>query len=299
VATRRTQMVDTARSAGDWQAGLLFRERPGGIDSVYQEVAEESPDPDWVRRDDKIAENIMRTARQFPGKRIAVILGSYHLGPQAKRLGRQPAVRVLDVKKFLPLRKEEVEAAWQKTDYYLVLGSSLDGYLVPAIQHTRNHQRSRELLDRLKALDSASALTRYYEAHWNLIFGRHDKATALLQSIISEESTERVPCHPCSEWSWPPWPRVYDKAMFTLATILDREGKRDSAIAIYKRLLATLPSNRLRPRFRGPGTYYDLRWYVENLIQEPYSGGVQEAFRAREARRCWLAAETPDDAWPD
>ena len=299
VPARRTQMDETARSIGDWQAGLLFRERPGGIDAAYKQLEEEGSDPDQVRRDDRIAENIVKTARQFPRKRVAVILGAYHLTPQARRLGQQPGVRVLDVKRFLPLRKEEIEAAWQKTDYHLVLGASLDSYLVPAIQHMRNHQRSRDLLDRLKTLDSVSALARYYEARWNLIFGRNEKAKALLQSIISVQSTEHFPCHPCSEWSWPPWPGIHEKALFTLATILDGEQDRVGAVAIYRDLLAKLPARQLRPRFRGPGTYYDLRWYLESLIREPYRGGVQEAFRAKEAQRCWLAAEIPDDAWPD
>ena len=299
VPTRRLQMDEIARSIGDWQAGLLFREAPGGIDAAYKQLEEESSDPDQVRRDDRIAENIIKAARQFPRKRVAVILGSYHLAPQAQRLGQQSGVRVLDVKRFLPLRKEEIEAAWQKTDYYLVLGASLDSYLVPAIQHMRNHQRSRELLDRLKFLHPASALPRYYEARWHLIFGRNGKAKALLQSIIAGQSTEQLPCHPCSEWSWPPWSDLHDKASFALATILDGEQNRDGAVAIYRRLLATLPSNQLRPRFRGPGLYYHLRGYLESLIRERYRGGIQEAFRARDARRCWLAAEIPDDAWPD
>jgi hypothetical protein len=88
------------------------------------------------------------------------------------------------------------------------------------------------------------------------------------------------------------------KALFARATLHDLMGEHGEARELYNELLARVPGVQLRPRFRGPNTYYDLRAYLEDLVREPYRGGSREAFRARESLRCWEPGQLPPDAWP-
>lgn len=75
-------------------------------------------------------------------------------------------------------------------------------------------------------------------------------------------------------------------------------GDRAAAQKLYQHLLARVPSQQLRPRVRGPNSYYDLKGYLRDLSEEPYRNGSWEAFRILESRRCWPADQVPSDVWP-
>ncbi len=301
-AARRKQAERVVVESGNFMAQQLFQDTQWGreraIVPTHMNVAPESTDPAEIDRENRITTNIVNAARRFVGKRIAVVLGADHLGRQRKRLEREPVVNLIDALPMLPLSPQEVEAAWDRADYHLLLGTGLDSIRVPGTRQVLNHQRTRELLDRLKRTEPASAMTRYYEAMWNLTFERYNEAMTFLESIVQQNDEAKTPVLPCPEWNWPPFEDFRDKAIFAIAVIHDLEGRHPLAATIYEKLLKTLPSNRLQPRNRGAFAYFDLRSYLQSLIDEGYQGGLRECSRAFEYERSWTSMEFPGDAWP-
>lgn len=304
--TRFANSADGLRSLGAWEALMAFGEQTWGFAAAQDRIDLERmealsrkalTDSASIRFQDRLASQISELARQYHGRRIAVLVGSSALYPQSLRLGKDPRIALLDARTFLPTRSE-VDTARRISDAVLLLGASLDGWSVPNMPHARDHGRTYALLLWLQARDSEGSIATYYMAKWQMLFGRYDEAARLLDELIATRRPTELPWLPNSEWSWPPWSRIDLKAQFTRATLHDLTGDRTAAQRLYHELLARVPGLQLRPRVRSPNSYYDLTAYLEDLAQEPYRGGSWEAFRIQESRRCWPPAQVPDDVWP-
>lgn len=289
--SRRQRVID--RGVAAWYSQLHFEEVPWGIDSVHAQV--DRPVRDSVvgldsLREDRIAENILALAARHPGKRVAVVLGGLHLQTQPRRLRGHAGVRLMDARHFLPLTSSDVEAAWSPEDVYPLLGATIDSWITHGFPHVFNHGRSRRLLDSLTKRAPTSAAARYYQARWELMLGRYERAASLLDSLLAQRPGDLLPVYePESDWSWPPWSRIADKASFTRAILFDLQDRHPEAILLYEALLRDLAPVALNPPSRfGPG-YYDLQRYLRSLIHEPYRGGPWESFRIQDSRRCWDA----------
>jgi len=127
--------------------------------SIYGLPTEEKAE--WDIRNDHIADNILHVASKHPGKRIAVVYGRTHYVPLAHRLQEHTYTEVIPTTDFLPLSEQEVEAAWHNDDAILLLGTNLDSWKIPGAPQSRNHQRSKYLLDRLSSAHPRSAATQY------------------------------------------------------------------------------------------------------------------------------------------
>lgn len=254
-------------------------------------------DPTAQVRDDSIATNIRRLAKRYPGHRIAVLIGGAHLYPQRVRLEQFGDIQWLSAHDFLP-SEAEVQQALTPGDAKLLLGANLDSWSVPAIPQSRDHRRSKALLDFLTQVEPEQASTIYFTAKWKQLFGGFGEAASLLDQIITDSPPDTLPWTPNSEWSWPPWQNITAKAIFVRATIHDMLGDHDTASSLYKQLLESIPEYALKPRLRGPLLYYDLHWYLNSLIHEPYRGGAWESLRVWAAIRSWSPQEIPANAWP-
>ena len=284
---RFQQQVGVHRATAAWYAALHFEEVPWGIDSMSID-----PWPDSLAfldslREDRIARNILELASRYPGKRLLVVLGGLHLHTQPRRLQGVPGVRLVDPRSFLPLREAEVQAAWHAEDVYPLLGATIDSWVVHGFPEVFNHGRSRELLQRLIRQSPYSTATWYYRARWELMLGRYDAAAAILDSLLSERSTEVIPFYePASDWSWPPWSQAREKALFTRAILFDLQGRHVEAVGLYERLLRELTPEQLQPPTRSARGYYDMAAYLRSLIRQAYRGGPWEAVRIQDNRRC-------------
>ncbi len=303
-AIRFAKSAGGLRSLGAWEALMAFGEESWGFAAAQDRVELERMEPfsraaltdsASIRFQDSLSAGITALARQHRGRRIAVLVGSSALYPQRVRLRKNPGIALLDARTFLPARSE-VEAARRIPDAVLLLGASLDGWSVPNMPHARNLDRAYALLLWLQARDSEGSFATYYMAKWQMLFGRYDEAARLLDSLVARR--RELPWLPNSEWSWPPWSPIDLKAQFARATLHDLTGDRAAAQRVYQELLARVPSEQLRPRVRGPNSYYDLKGYLKDLAREPYRGGSWEAFRIQEFRRCWPTDQVPGDVWP-
>lgn len=268
-----------------WTAAQAFGETPEDIESFQRSRHPITVDR-WPQeesgaavRDDRIAENIRAVMAKYPGQRIAVVFGSYHYLPLKRRLELTGDIRVLPPLRYFPLEPDRIRAGWQPDDAILLLGTNLDDWRSIAFPQSRNHQRTKELLDRLRRERPDSVITRYYEARWRMLFGDLDRSRPVLQKIAGERGATVLPYLADTRWSWPPLRTFEQKARFYLAVSNDLAGDHDAAAREY-RVLLSLPEDQLvAPALIG-ARRVDLRPYIESLIRTPYRGGIFEAYRA-------------------
>ena len=278
-----------------WEAEQAFGESKEDIESTHnlealakvESVITDAISPEerasYNLRDDRITQNILNVASKCPGMRIAVVFGAYHYLPQVRRLQKQPHIRVIATTEFFPLRNQEVGAEWHDGDTVLLLGVNLDSWQILGAPQSRNHQRSKSLLNKLsETYGPESPISQYYQAKWRLLFGDLAKAKEILEGVVRKGTQTTLPYYPDRRWSWPPFPDIELKAKFYLATIFDLENRHEEAVALYRQLLELKPQSKLTPQAWG-GSYIDLRKYIESLIGDAYQGGLWEAFQADEA----------------
>ena len=303
---RFAKSADVLRGRGAWEALMAFGEESWAFAAAQDRIElkrmepvsrEAMTDSATIRLHNGAAHHIAEAARQYPGRRVAVLVGSSALYPLSVRLRTDPHIALLDARRFLPT-VPEVVAAQRVPDAVLLLGASLDGWSLPNMPQGRALTRAQTLLRWLQPRDPEGSLVTYYTAKWQMLFGRYDEAAHLLDQLIAKPSEAELPWLANSEWSWPPWSRVDLKARFTRATLHDLTRDRAAAQALYRDLLRRVPSPQLRPRTGSPNSYYDLREYLEDLVREPYRGGPWETFRVQESRRCWPPDHIPADVWP-
>ena len=184
----------TYRSTVTWEATQAFGDPANDIVSFHQmenlRQAESiiqggfSPEEQAnnSERESGIAQNIISVASKYPGGRIAIVFGASHILSLNRRLQGQANVHVTSVGDFMPLSPLEVERGWYQDDAILLLGESLDSWLIPAAPQSRDHGRTKELLDRLSAVYPASSpISSYYQAKWRLLLEDFEGATKILR----------------------------------------------------------------------------------------------------------------------
>lgn len=295
----RRSRVMTASSRGLSRDARLAFEGGGTIEWVHGEESlralrqqrQEYP-PDFVREldeyDDGLAERILGVAARHPGKRIAAIQGAFHYEPLHERLGGRSDITLLSVRDFLPIDSNDLESAWHRDDAILVLGACLDGVVWP---QSRDLALARRHLDRLASQEPESAGTLYYRARWHMLFHEWDRAAELLEQVRGGAKGAGVPL-PFIERTRPvPLPTFQTMATLALGNLYDLRGDHEAAVEYYEELLQLEPKL-LSPVYR-PLYYFDLEWYLRDLIAEPYGGDREEVARLAEAMRGVLWDEAP------
>jgi len=230
-------------------------------------------------RDDRIAEHIRAVLAKHPSGRIAVVFGNVHYLPLKRRLESIDVARVLPPDRFFPLEPDRIEAGWHPDDAILLLGTNLDDWRSIGFPQSRNHQRTKELLDRLRRERVNSVAARYYAARWLMLFGDAARSRPALQGLADEGGASSLPYQADVRWSWPPLRTFELKARFYLAVANDLAGDHKAATKEYRALL-NQPEDELVVPAIWPAVRVDLRPYFASLIKTPYRGGVFEAYRA-------------------
>jgi hypothetical protein len=286
----------TYRSIVTWEATEAFGESDSDIVSFHKmenlQLSESiiqgqfSPE-EWAEnkvRETNIAQNILSVVSKYPGGRIAVVYGGGHILPLKKRLQGKANVQVTLASDFLPLSLQEVERGWHQDDAILLLGASLDSWIIPAAPQSRDHGRTKELLVRLfEVYPESSPVSSYYQAKWKLLLEDLEGAKKILRGVEVGDSSFFLPYVPDRRWCWPPLKSFKNKAIFTLATIYDLQDQHGTASSLYRSLLEPESGVDLEPvayRWASMEWRYDLQAYFESLIQTPYRAGPREAFRA-------------------
>jgi hypothetical protein len=268
-----------------WTAAQAFGETADGLESFQRTQlplrVDHWPEEDSssARRDDQIAENIRRVLAKYPGQRVAIVYGSYHYLPLKRRLESNPGIRVVPPLRYFPLEPDGIRAGWHPDDAVLLLGTSLDDWRSIAMPQSRNHQRTKELLDRLRRERPNAVVTRYYEARWRMLFGDLNASRPVLQQIAREGGASVLPYLADPRWSWPPLRTFEQKARFYLAVGNDLAGDHDAAVSEYRGILSLPEDQLVVPALIG-ARRIDLRPYIQSLIATPYRGGFLEAYRA-------------------
>jgi hypothetical protein len=260
-----------------WTAARAFAEARDDLESHQRTY--ESDSTDWAERDDSIAANIRNVVARYPGQRVAVVFGGGHYLPIKHRLESAGMIQVVLPVGFFPLDSAAVRAAWHPDDAIMLLGTNLDDWRTIAFPQSRNHQRTKELLDRLRRERAGSIITRYYEARWAMLLGELDSSRVALAAIVRDPRSTALPYQANERWNWPPLRTFQAKARFYLAVANDLAGDRVAASRDYRALLQ-LPEDELVVPVFLAGQRLDLRPYLESFVRTPYRGGMFEAFRA-------------------
>lgn len=267
-----------------WTAERAFATVAEDLESFQREhlttTLDEYPDEGTAaQRDDQIAQNIRTVALKHPGQRLAVVFGVAHYRPLKKRLDAQGAVRLVPPFQYFPLEANRLQAGWQADDGAILLGTNLDDWRAIAAPQSRNHQRTKDLLERLTRERANHVVTRFYQARWRMLLGDVAGATPELQRIAEGGTTTVLPYLLDARWSWPPLRAYEQRARFYLGVAHDLAGARQEALSHY-RLLLKLPEDQLVVPALIGGRRMDLRPYIESFIREPFRGGDFEAYRA-------------------
>lgn len=259
-----------------WTAARAFDEVAEDLEAVQQNM--EADSTAWAERDDSIAANIRAVAVRYAGRRIAVVYGRGHYGPIKRRL-ESAGIQVMTSQGYFPLDEDRVRDDWSGDDLIVLLGTNLDDWRTIAYPQSRNHQRTKELLDRLRREQPASVPARYFEARWRMLLGDLDSSRIALSRIAEEPSRSGVRYQADPRWSWPPFRFFEQKARYYVAIAHDLAGDREAAVAEYRRLLNLTDDELVVPAFIG-ARKVDLRPFLESFLRLPYRGGLLEAYRA-------------------
>ena len=266
-----------------WTALRAFAESTDDLESLQRGLpaaVESWPSEETgaAIRDDRIAENIRAVVARYPGQRIAAVFGTYHYLPQKRRLAEH-RIRVVSAVQYLPLDAERIDAGWHPDDAVVLLGTNLDDWRILGALQSRNHQRTKELLDRMKGERPNSVLLRYYDARWRMLLGDLEAASPALERLAREGTTTAIPYLADARWCWPPFRTYEQRARFYLGVAFDLAGEHETALSHYRALLRLSDDELAVPALIG-GRRVDLRPYLESLVKTPFRAGVFEAFRA-------------------
>ncbi|MHC4560712.1 MAG: hypothetical protein ACYS80_25820, partial [Planctomycetota bacterium] len=234
VEQRWEELQTRLTGLGKWEASQAFGEsneasqafgESNSIESFQRNELTRETDQAWFLqlpsderafldiRDDHITENILKVAREYPGKRIAVVYGDFHCPRISKRLRNQTEISIVSTFQLFPLTTEEITSGWYKDDAVLLLGANLDSWVIPGVPQARDHRRTKELLNKLELLKPESSATRYYQAKWRLLFGDLEGAEKILNEIVPRKTYTAIPHFPDHRWCWPPLRTFEQKAL--------------------------------------------------------------------------------------
>jgi hypothetical protein len=279
----------------DTLEGVNWIHGPAGVEARARGRLAYTPEvQSWLRaQDDTVALGIVALVRKYRPRRLAVIMGSDHYGPNQRLLQGYPDLLVLPTQQFLPLTQADLENAWDPFDAEMVLGAHLAEAVARAAPVSRDHNRTRRELDRLSAYAPDSAPTLYFLARWRMLFERWNAADTLLTRLRAGAPGADVRLPIAFRYRSPPLPTYRALATFELATLNDLRGNREAARLLFQELKG-LPHLDLEPRI-DVTTTFDMSAYIDSLITSPYVGGPSEYGRMLDARRplFWASAREP------
>jgi len=241
-------------------------------------------------RNDRILDQILVLLRQNPGARVAILLGFSHKPDLDRKLAGIEGLTVVQLGRFPPITAADARRRTLPEDALRILREALDGnayYFNPA---EVDLPLARRQLALLASHGVGSDLARYYEARLRVIEGRLDEAETHLRVIIDRSvADEFVPIGP-----WPPILSVRHLAFLELGKVLDLRGRRDSALANYRRVAAVLDS--IRPPVPDDSVFVNrsdwltgarrtvtrinahqvLRDLLATLLREPWSAATRQ-----------------------
>jgi tetratricopeptide (TPR) repeat protein len=133
------------------------------------------------------------------------------------------------------------------------------------------------LLKQLQTLAPSDPGTRFLEARWLMRNRDFKAAESVLRDLVAGAGEARFTFPINGKWIRPPWSSVQKKAKLNLAFLHDLRGDRDSALRLYRELLAA-PDLDAEARAAGYA-YDDIRWVIEDYTRRPFTGRPDEAFR--------------------
>jgi len=211
-------------------------------------------------------------------KRWAVLMPWGRALATGEALRRQPAVRYRSISSFLRAADRALPDHMDASNLAWILSGTLDewyGMWAPQVFPTG---RLAGLLRQLQRLAPTDPTTRFLHARWLMQNRDYAAAEPLLVSLVNDSTDARLPFPINGKWVRPPWSAVRLKAMLNLAFVRDLRGSRDSALALYREVLAK--GTELDAEARAAGWVYDdIRSVIESYTQSPYTGLPTEAFR--------------------
>jgi hypothetical protein len=216
-------------------------------------------------------------ANQQP-KRWVVVMPWGPALATAEALRLKSAVRYRSITGFFRAADRALANHMNAGNLAWILSGTLDewyGMWAPQVFPT---ERLAGLLRQLQQLAPADPTTRFLQARWLMQNRDYTAAEPLLVSLVDDSLDARLPFPINGKWVRPPWSQVRQKAILNLAFVRDLRGSRDSALALYRELLAK--GTELDAEARAAGWVYDdIRSVIESYTQSPYTALPTEAFR--------------------
>lgn len=211
-------------------------------------------------------------------KRWVVLMPWARALATAEALRSQSAVRYRSVTSFLRAADRALAGHMNGGNIAWILSGMLDewyGMWAPQVFPT---ERLAGLLRQLQQLAPTDPTTRFLQARWLMQNRDYVAAEPLFVSLVDDSTDARLPFPINGKWVRPPWSSVRLKAMLNLAFLRDLRGSRDSALVLYRELLAK--GAVLDEEARAAGYVYDdIRGVIDSYTRSPYTGLPTEAFR--------------------
>jgi hypothetical protein len=222
-------------------------------------------------------ESLVPLIRANPQRRWAVLLPWGNALGTAELLGAQPGIRFRPVEEFLTAADGALANRMDAGNISWILSGMLDDWYGMWAPQIFPAQRIAALLRQLQTLAPRDPSTRFLEARWLMRNRDFQAAELVLRDLVTSAGEARFPFPVNGKWIRPPWSAVQKKAKLNLAFVHDLRGDRDTALRLYRELLAA-PDLDAEARAAGY-VYDDIHWVIEDYTRRPFTGGPEEAFR--------------------
>ncbi len=225
----------------------------------------------------RVTESVVPLIRANPQRRWALVLPWGTALGTAELLRAQPGVRYRPVDEFLTSADATLPKRMDAGNISWILSGMLDDWYGMWAPQIFPAQRIAALLRQLQTLAPRDPSTRFLEARWLMRNRDFKAAEPVLTGLVADAGEARFPFPINGKWIRPPWSSVQQKAKLNLAFLHDLRGDRDSAVRLYRELLAA-PDLDAEARAAGYA-YDDIRWVIEDYTRRPFTGRPEEAFR--------------------
>ncbi|HUR92074.1 MAG TPA: hypothetical protein VMY38_05315 [Gemmatimonadaceae bacterium] len=225
-----------------------------------------------------LADSVLRRIPAASSREWAIVVNWAVAVPLMRTLHGRAGVTIVPVESFLPLPPGRLEARLDRTHLSWILSSNLDEFYGMWAPQAFARERLADLMRRLEIIAPDDPVTHYMRARWlmqNRDFAAADTIFARLAALDADVS---FPFPINGKWIRPPWRSVRRKAQLNHAHILDYQGKREDALAIYRELIALGPQLDAEARSFG-FLYDDIQAAIRSYIDVPYTASQSEAFR--------------------
>lgn len=196
-----------------------------------------SPQQYMARRNGKIADQIAHAAREFPGSRIAVVIGAAHVG-DLERIMPQRGLAIAD----LPVVQVSDDDL-SDIDVAAMLAHAFDNDQGVTLPAARRQRLMQSLADAAVAPDTPADITilaAYLDARWRMMLsGQQAVSASAFEGLVERGRGVRFPYRGTS---WRLHLDVSQAARLELGRLADLGGERERALAHYRALLDDLPA---------------------------------------------------------